>query len=264
MSSYRSTVFFHVEESVNAPPVSGKGRKRTKGGGSSGSGDFRVEYAKSNKSTCKGCDEKIIKGETRISKKDYETAEARRFGGLDRWHHVECFAKLRADLGYYGSGDELPGVKELSKEDRNSLKAALPKMTQGEMPPPPKKIKEELEDAEDAKLMKKQNEELYAIKDQISHLEKNKLVALLEKNHQEIPTGTSNVSTCDIYFIIVLLKKYLANLSYILHKILCLFIVISDTCFINQILFIDLESFIRYTVLWSSRTLSKMQRTTYI
>ncbi|XP_070152287.1 poly [ADP-ribose] polymerase [Polyergus mexicanus] len=181
-----------IEESLNAPPVSGKGRKRTKGGGS-GSGDFRVEYAKSNKSTCKGCDEKIIKGEMRISKKDYESAEARRFGGLDRWHHVECFVKLRADLGYYGSGDELPGIKELSKEDKNSLKTALPKMTQGDMPPPPKKIKDEPEDAEDAKLMKKQNEELYAIKDQMSDLEKNKLVALLEKNHQEIPTGTANI-----------------------------------------------------------------------
>lgn len=97
-------------------------------------------------------------------------------------------------MGYYGSGDELPGAKELSKEDRNNLKAALPKMTQGDIPPP-KKIKEEPEDAEDAKLMKKQNEELYAIRDQISHLEKNKLVALLEKNRQKIPTGTSNVST---------------------------------------------------------------------
>ncbi|EFN69632.1 Poly [ADP-ribose] polymerase [Camponotus floridanus] len=192
-----------IEEFVNAPPVSGKGRKRTKGGGASGSaGDFRVEYAKSNKSTCKGCDEKIIKGETRISKKDYETAEARRFGGLDRWHHVECFAKLRADLGYYGSGDELPGVKELSKEDRNSLKAALPKMTQGEMPPPPKKIKEEPEDAEDAELMKKQNVELYTIKDKITPLGKNKLVGLLEKNHQEIPTGISNILSllCDILY----------------------------------------------------------------
>ncbi|XP_050445913.1 poly [ADP-ribose] polymerase [Cataglyphis hispanica] len=181
-----------IEESLNAPPVSAKGKKRTKGG-SSGSSDFRVEYAKSNKSTCKGCDEKIIKGEMRISKKDYETAEARRFGGLDRWHHVECFVKLRADLGYYGSGDELPGTKELSKEDRNSLKTALPKIAQGDMPPPPKKIKDEPEDAEEAKLMKKQNEELYAIKDQISGLEKNQLVALLEKNHQEIPTGTSNI-----------------------------------------------------------------------
>lgn len=241
--------------------MSGKGRKRTKGGGAGGSGDFRVEYAKSNKSTCKGCDEKIIKGETRISKKDYETAEARRFGGLDRWHHVECFAKLRADLGYYGSGDELPGVKELSKEDRNSLKAALPKMTQDEIPPPPKKIKEEPEDAENAKLMKKQNEDLFTMKDQISRLEKNQLVALLEKNHQEIPTGISNVNTCDIYFIIVLLEKYLANLN-LLHDafIYCCI----DTCFISQTLFLDPESFMRYTVLWSSRTLSEMQGTTYI
>lgn len=102
--------------------------------------------------------------------------------------------KLRADLGYYGGGDELPGAKELSKEDRNNLKTALPKMTQGDIPPPPKKIKEDPEDVENAKLMKKQNEELYTIKDQISHLEKNKLVAILEKNHQEIPTGTANVS----------------------------------------------------------------------
>lgn len=131
----------------------------------------------------------------RISKKDYESAEARRFGGLDRWHHVECFVKLRADLGYYGSGDELSGTKELSKEDRNSLKTALPKIAQGDMPPPPKKIKDEPEDAEEAKMMKKQNEELYALKDQISDLEKNQLIALLEKNHQEIPTGTSNVGT---------------------------------------------------------------------
>lgn len=173
--------------------MSGKGRKRTKGGDGA-SGDFRVEYAKSSKSTCKGCDEKIVKNETRISKKDYESAEARRFGGLDRWHHVECFVKLRVDLGYYGAGDELPGAKELSKEDRANLKAALPKMTQGEIPPPPKKIKDEPEDVKEAELIKTQNEEMFAIKDKISHLEKNKLVAILEKNHQEIPTGTSNVS----------------------------------------------------------------------
>jgi len=169
------------------------GRKRTKGG-SSGSGDFRVEYAKSSRSTCIGCQEKIIKGETRISKKDYESEEARRFGGLDRWHHVECFAKLRADVGYYGKGDELPGASELSKEDQQNLKTLLPKMTQGDMPPPPKKIKDEPEDTEEANLMTKQNEELYIIKDQISILDKKEMITLLEKNRQEIPSGTSNVS----------------------------------------------------------------------
>lgn len=153
-----------------------------------------MECAKSSRSTCKGCEEKIIKGETRISKKDYESEEARRFGGLDRWHHMECFAKLRSDLGYYGGGDELPGATELSKEELASLKAALPKMTQGDIPPPVKKIKDEPEDAEEVKLMKKQNEQLYAIKDQISSLDKKEMIALLEKNHQEIPSGVSNVS----------------------------------------------------------------------
>lgn len=90
-----------------------------------------MEYAKSNKSTCNGCDERIIKGETRISKKDFDSLTARKFAPLDRWYHLECFVKLRADLGYYGRGDELHGVNELSKEDRESLKTALPKIAQG-------------------------------------------------------------------------------------------------------------------------------------
>ncbi|KMQ83137.1 poly [Lasius niger] len=62
---------------------------------------------------------------------------------------------LNADLGYYGGGDELPGAKEFSEEDRNSLKTALTKMTQGEMPPLPKQIKMDPEDVEDAELLEK-------------------------------------------------------------------------------------------------------------
>ncbi|XP_011692296.1 PREDICTED: poly [ADP-ribose] polymerase 1-like [Wasmannia auropunctata] len=149
------------------------------------SADFRVEYARSSKSICKGCQKKIMKGETRIAKKekDYEFEIVKRFGDLDRLYHMECFAKLRAELGYYGQGDELPGAAQLSNEDLERLKASLSKMSQDDMPPPPKKIKVESEDAE---LMKKQNEELYAMKDQISHLEKNDMVALWVKNNQEL------------------------------------------------------------------------------
>ncbi|XP_011882597.1 PREDICTED: poly [ADP-ribose] polymerase isoform X2 [Vollenhovia emeryi] len=181
----------NLEKARDAPPA--KGRKRTKGGG--GSGDFKVEYAKSSRSTCKGCEEKIVKGETRISKKDYESEEARRFGGMDRWYHVECFAKLRADLGYYGRGSELPGATDLSKEDREKLEASLPKMAQGDVPPPPKKVKDEQEDAEEEKFIKKQNEELYMIKDQMSGLAKKDMIEILVKNRQEIPTGESNILT---------------------------------------------------------------------
>lgn len=93
--------------------------------------DFKVEYAKSSRSACIGCEEKIIKDEVRISKKDYESEKAMQFGGLDRWYHVECFAKLRTDLGYYEKGDDLPGIKDLSKEDQANLKAALPEINRG-------------------------------------------------------------------------------------------------------------------------------------
>lgn len=44
---------------------------------------------------------------------------------------MECFAKLRADLEYYGSGNDLPGIKQLTKEDQEKLKAALPKTARG-------------------------------------------------------------------------------------------------------------------------------------
>lgn len=67
--------------------------------------------------------------EIRISKKDFESPEAKRFGGLDRWHHVECFAKLRDELQFWESGSELPGIKTLSKEDQVSVKEKLPKVT---------------------------------------------------------------------------------------------------------------------------------------
>lgn len=39
----------------------GKGKKRTAATADSGLKDFTVEYAKSNRSTCKGCEEKIMK-----------------------------------------------------------------------------------------------------------------------------------------------------------------------------------------------------------
>lgn len=209
-------MFLHVEECLSIPLAKEKGRKRGAKASVGGSGDFRVEYAKSSKSTCRGCDEKITKSEARISKKDYESDEARRFGGMDRWYHVECFVKLRADLGYYGGGDELPGIKELSKEDRENLKTVLPKVSQADMPPPSKKMKEEPEDAEEAKLIKKQNEELYSVRDQVSRLGKKELIIILERNRQEIPTGESNVKHLILLDTLPFLNYTLQKMSIIL------------------------------------------------
>lgn len=76
-----------------------------------------------------------------------------------------------------------------------------------DVPPPVKKVKSEPEDAKEEKLRKKQNEELFAVQDKISVLDKKELIAILEKNHQGVPSGTSNVSI--LYtFIIVVLQYY--------------------------------------------------------
>jgi hypothetical protein len=148
---------------------------------------------------CMGCLRNITKGETRISKKDHKSRKAKRLGGLERWHHVECFAKFRADIGYYGSGDELPGAAQLSKEDQQSLKVLLPRVPRDYTPSPPKRMNYTPEDMKKEMLMKKQNEELYALKDRISSLETQDMTALLEENHQEIPSGTPNVSVLQLY-----------------------------------------------------------------
>lgn len=60
---------------------------------------------------------------------DYESEEARRFGGINRWHHLECFVKLREDLGFVDSGALLSGFNSLKVEDRENIKKLLPVLT---------------------------------------------------------------------------------------------------------------------------------------
>ncbi|CAK9797855.1 Poly [ADP-ribose] polymerase [Anthophora quadrimaculata] len=183
-----------IEEAANLPlPASGRGKKR--GGTAKNVGplrDFLVQYAKSNKSTCRACEERIIQGEIRVSKKDFESEHGRRYGGLDRWYHLECFVKVRESLEFYESGDALPGKDDLSKDDQKKLKAALPKIKSDNVPPI-KKIKTEQEDAEEEAAMKKQNDELFAIKDILSSIKKPDLVSMLEENEQQIPEGVSTI-----------------------------------------------------------------------
>lgn len=47
------------------------------------------------------------------------------FGGQPLWHHFDCFVELRNDLGWYGSGDQLPGFKQLSAEDQDMVMKSL-------------------------------------------------------------------------------------------------------------------------------------------
>uniref|UniRef100_A0A2Z5U1X2 Poly [ADP-ribose] polymerase n=1 Tax=Reticulitermes speratus TaxID=60591 RepID=A0A2Z5U1X2_9NEOP len=176
----------------NVGSSKGKGKKRTAATAHSGLKDFTIEYAKSSRSTCRGCEEKIMKDEVRISKKDFESENAKMYGGQERWHHVECFAKLRDELEFWESGDCLPGIKSLKKEDQQLVKERLPKVERKEKPAdeadgptPPKKMKSDKEDK-----IKEQNKLMYKYRDQLKKvLKKKDLQYLLEYNDQDIPSG---------------------------------------------------------------------------
>ena len=50
----------------------------------------------------------FLQDEVRISKKDYESERAKRYGPQDEWYHVDCFVKERDDLGF---GPTMPTEK---------------------------------------------------------------------------------------------------------------------------------------------------------
>lgn len=57
---------------------------------------------------------------------DYDSEEGRRFGGINRWYHLECFVKLRQDLEFLGPASTLSGFLNLKVEDKINLKKLLP------------------------------------------------------------------------------------------------------------------------------------------
>ena len=159
-----------------------------------------IEYAKSSRSMCRGCEEKIVKGEVRVSKKDFESEEGRKYGGVDKWHHLDCFAKIREEFQFYEAGDVLPGIGNLSKEDQATVKSTLPKIKSDGVPPV-KKVKDEAEDVEEEKELKKQNDELFKVRDVLSALKKSDLIEMLENNEQQVPEGVTAVSSVDIAYV---------------------------------------------------------------
>lgn len=61
-----------------------------------------------------------------MSKTVYDTEVGMKYGGQKIWHHLECFAQMRSDIGWFDSGANLPGYKSLKKEDREQVLKTLP------------------------------------------------------------------------------------------------------------------------------------------
>lgn len=158
--------------------------------------DFKIEYSKSGRAMCRGCEQKILKDEIRISKKDFDSEVGKKYGGQDLWHHVTCFAQIRSDLAYFESGDKLPGFKTLSNEDQAKVKQQVPAIKQEDIPEV-KKIK--TEDSVDGNLKmeeeyREQNKIMFKYRDHLNEqLNKKEFHELLEYNGQESSTGKDNM-----------------------------------------------------------------------
>nr|GEW76537.1 polynucleotide 3'-phosphatase ZDP isoform X1 [Tanacetum cinerariifolium] len=74
-----------------------------------------VEYAKSGRSSCKKCSEKIESKSLRLG---FSSWDPRGFENT-KWHHMDCFFPLDADLV---SAEAIEGFSELKSSDQEKLK----------------------------------------------------------------------------------------------------------------------------------------------
>uniref|UniRef100_A0A8C7GSF7 Poly [ADP-ribose] polymerase n=1 Tax=Oncorhynchus kisutch TaxID=8019 RepID=A0A8C7GSF7_ONCKI len=165
--------------------------------------DFAVEYAKSNRSTCKGCEQKIEKDQIRVSKKTIDP-EKPQLGLIDRWYHTACFVGRREELVFKPeySAAQLKGFNTLRVEDKEELKRRLPAVkskgkretdeVDGEGASKKKKDEEEKKKVD--LQMKEQSQLIWGIKDKLRQFcSTNDMKELLIANGQEVPSGESNV-----------------------------------------------------------------------
>ncbi|CAF0861684.1 unnamed protein product [Rotaria sordida] len=138
---------------------------------------FTVEYAKSNRSTCHGCDTSIDKDTLRLSRKNYTSKRSRRYGPTDEWYHVDCFNQMKKDLGFFGNAELFFGFVDLNNEDQVELKEKFGTSTSSK-----RKRKGE------------QCELLWTYKDNLrKEILNNVLKDLLEFNGQKPVSGESNL-----------------------------------------------------------------------
>ncbi|XP_035973951.1 poly [ADP-ribose] polymerase 1 [Halichoerus grypus] len=195
-----------VKKTAESGGVTGKGQDGGGGKTDKTLADFAAEYAKSNRSTCKGCLEKIEKGQIRLSKKMLDP-EKPQLGMIDRWYHPNCFVKNREELGFRPeySASQLKGFGLLAAEDKETLKKQLPGVKSegkrkgdemdGMVEVAKKKSKKEKDkDSRLERALKAQNELIWNIKDELKKAcSTNDLKELLIFNKQQVPSGESAI-----------------------------------------------------------------------
>ncbi|KAB0344398.1 hypothetical protein FD754_021324 [Muntiacus muntjak] len=195
-----------MAETGGATDVSGKGQDGVGSKTEKTLIDFGAGYAKSNRSTCKSCMEKIEKGQVRLSKK-VVYPDKPQLGMVDCWYHPKCFVQKREELGFRPefSASQLMGFSCLTAEDQEALKKQLPEI-KGERKrkgdevdgidevAKKKSKKEKDKEIKLEKALKAQNDLIWNVKDELKKAcSTNDLKELLIFNKQQVPSGESAI-----------------------------------------------------------------------
>ena len=88
---------------------------------------FFVDHAKSSRSACKKCKQKIDTGLLRLAKSGYNPFGP---GPMKMWHHVNClfevFAAQRRTTARIETPEDIEGWSDLEKEDQEEILKYLP------------------------------------------------------------------------------------------------------------------------------------------
>lgn len=88
--------------------------------------DFFIEYSKTDRDACVGCQQKIEKNTIRVMNVVYDTDNNTAYDGKAVWYHVICFARSRTELGWLQEADALPGFKRLTEDDKEIVRNQIP------------------------------------------------------------------------------------------------------------------------------------------
>ncbi|EDO46812.1 predicted protein, partial [Nematostella vectensis] len=162
--------------------------------------DLLAEYAKSSRSTCKHCDEQIVKGELRLAK----VMDGEKYGPVPKWHHVPCFLKAMPDLDISGilTAQHFTGFQKLGKDDQKLLidkfgsqkqiskKKGKKKSLEASAAMPVKSASEEKEEQQ----LKEQSEAIWKIRDELkTNCSLSELREMLEDNEINPQGGETSV-----------------------------------------------------------------------
>uniref|UniRef100_A0ABM0LXA4 NAD(+) ADP-ribosyltransferase n=1 Tax=Saccoglossus kowalevskii TaxID=10224 RepID=A0ABM0LXA4_SACKO len=158
--------------------------------------DFSMEYAKSNRSTCRACKEKIAKDELRIAISETDPHDKI----IENWHHLDCFCdpmKL-VEFGWKKEYDvkKIQGFSCLKKEDKDIVlkKLVLKDVKRKAAAQAGTAAKKAKTESKEEKALKEQSQALWKIRDSLNRSVSNKaLRELLEDNNQVPPKGESEL-----------------------------------------------------------------------